>query len=109
MQKNRVNELAQMLEENPGDLFLKYALAMEFTSMGNFEKARRYYEDILNADKAYLAAYYQLGKVCELLGDLAGAKKVYTKGILLAAAQGNQRTLHELKAAYQMVVDEEAD
>jgi hypothetical protein len=47
----------------------------------------------------YQAVYYQLGKVYELLGEETEARKVYEKGIYVAASKGDMHTKSELEQA----------
>ncbi len=57
------------------------------------------FEELRTIDPTYLATYYQLGKVYEILGSEAEAKKVYEKGIYIAASQSDMHTKSELELA----------
>ena len=80
----RLEQLQQMLLQEPNDEFLQYAIAIEYFSANNFEKAIDCFKNILQVNADYLASYYQLGKCFEELKQYDNAKSIYTKGIELA-------------------------
>lgn len=102
---SRLEALQEMLLEDPHDPFLNYALALEFLNDGNNEKAASIFEEILNRDENYLAAYYQLGKLYEEMDLKENAIKTYKKGIEVAAKQNSRKTLGELNEALLMLED----
>jgi tetratricopeptide (TPR) repeat protein len=103
----RVELLQQMLKENPNDLFLNYAHALERLKEGKVDEAESILKKVLSTDESYLAAYYQLGKLYEQKENMTDAISVYKKGIEKAMAQKDMRTLGELEEAL-MIIDEEA-
>jgi len=102
---SRLEQLQQMLLQEPNDEFLQYAIAMEFVSAGEMQKAIDGLEKILNNNKNYLAAYYQLGKCYETQHKITDAKSVYEKGIAIAHAQNKTKTLNELREAIFLLED----
>ena len=103
---NRLEQLQQMLLQEPNDEFLKYAIAMEYFSVNDFEKALNGLKAILNANPDYLAAYYQMGKCYEELKQFENAKDIYKKGIEVAKKQNKNKTLNELNEALFLLDDE---
>jgi tetratricopeptide (TPR) repeat protein len=101
----RLEQLQQMLEREPGDEFLQYAIAIEYLSVSNFEKALTCFKNILNSNPGYLAVYYQMGKCLEELKQPEEAKYIYTKGIALAQKQNKTKTLNELREALFLLED----
>lgn len=95
----------QMLEKEPNDLFLNYALAQEYMGVGDFENAELQLQRTLKIDLNYLPCYYQMGQVKEKLNDNNAAIEFYKKGIEVANAQGNRKALGELKEALWMLED----
>lgn len=94
-----------MLLQEPNDEFLQYAVAMEYISAGDVNKAVTALEQILIKNNNYLAAYYQLGKCFEALNKTSEAKEAYGKGIVVAQAQNNTKTLNELREAVFLLED----
>ena len=99
MEKSRIESLKEMLAVDPEDSFARYALGLEYMSNNELEQAKDIFEELRTLDPNYRAAYYQLGKVYELLGDESMARKVYEKGIYVAASQNDMHTKSELEQA----------
>ncbi len=87
-----------MLEKQPDDLFLQYALAMEYLGMQQLDKAQERLQQIITADEHYVAAYYQLGLLLQQT-DEAAAVKVFEKGMQEAQAKGERKTVNEFRSA----------
>ena len=77
----RLELLKRYLQEEPGDSFLRYALALEFMSLNDSEQAYIQLEKLLNDEPYYLAAYYMAGKLAESSGKNSQAIYWYSKGI----------------------------
>lgn len=92
-----------MLAGEPEDVFLNYALAMEWMSESNFEKAEEQLLRTLELNKEYLPCYYQLGQVSEKKGEEQNALDYYKKGAELAKQQNNVKALNELNEAIWML------
>ena len=101
----RIAELQKMLEAEPQDSFLNYALALEFANEHNFLKAISVLEALIRREPSYLAAYYQLGKFYEKEDDTSNAALAYRNGIEIARQQKNHKTLGELRTALLLLED----
>ena len=101
----RLEQLQQMLAQEPNDEFLQYAIGIEYFSVGDFTKALECFNTILNTKPDYLAAYYQTGKCYEELKQTEEAKNIYSKGIELALKQNKAKTLGELREALFLLED----
>lgn len=95
----RLELLKRYLQEDPGDSFLRYALALEFMSLNDSEQAYTQLEKLLNDEPYYLAAYYMAGKLAEGAGKNSQAIDWYSRGIEVARQQKNQHTMNELAEA----------
>jgi len=102
---SRRDMLTDMLAKEPGDLFLNYAMAVEYTATDELESAEAQFKKVLAIDAAHVPAYYQLGKVCEVQERNAEALDWYRKGAELAKQQGNTKALGELNEAIWMLED----
>lgn len=100
MQEQRIVQLQQMLQENPQDPFLLYALALEYRKQ-DLEQANLYFSKLLQQHPAYLPTYYHAAALYTELGQPQEAKNTYEKGIALAQQQNDAHTLRELRNAYQ--------
>lgn len=99
MDSTRIENLKAMLAADPQDTFARYALGLEYLSVNEVDSAKDMFEEISLLDPNYVATYYQLGKTYELLGDEGKARKVYEKGIYVAASQSDEHTKSELEQA----------
>lgn len=99
MRNNRLQQLTELLKDTPDDAFLLYAIALEHQAAGDYQAAILQYEFLLSVHPDYLPVFYQLGGLYAQMGDADRAESVYTRGIALASAQNNQRTLSELRSA----------
>ncbi|MFV0606437.1 MAG: tetratricopeptide repeat protein [Niabella sp.] len=101
---DRIEKLKLFLKDNPGDSFLKHALAMEYIKAGDDVMAENLLNQILSATPDYVGSYYQLGKLLERRGNNTAAIEVYIKGMELARAGGDNHTWNELRAAHEELV-----
>lgn len=106
MNQERIDQLSQFVEEEPGNPFNVYALAIEFMK-NRPEQARGYFEQLLAEHPDYLPTYYHAAALFAELDERDKAADLYEKGIALAQAQNNQKTLEELKRAQQAFEDDE--
>jgi Tfp pilus assembly protein PilF len=99
MSEARIRQLLAFLDEDPGDTFTRFALALEYIKSGNPEMAEKLFTGILNTDPGYVGVYYHLGKLYESLGDTDRAATTYGKGIEAATQAGEVHARSELEAA----------
>ncbi len=95
----RVEKLKSFLRGNPGDSFLKHALALEYVKLGDDMSARQLFEELLVSDAAYVGSYYHLGKLLERQAEETAAIGVYDRGLAVAKDAGDRHAYRELKAA----------
>ncbi|MFN4853167.1 MAG: tetratricopeptide repeat protein [Bacteroidota bacterium] len=101
---NRIEQLLAMLSSEPNDLFLHYALALEYISMGKQEKGIDQLKQIILRNADYLPAYHKLGDLFFSEGSYPEAIEVLETGIK-KAAQGSKAKL-EMQALLQMAREE---
>ena len=94
-----------MLLKEPNDIFLNYALAMEFVAANELNEANKQLQKVLSIKQDYLPCYYQLGQVNEKLGNNDVALIYYKQGVDFAKAQNNNKALGELNEAIWMLED----
>lgn len=99
MASDRVAQLLQFLEDDPGDAFTRFALAQEFRKGGDLAEAERYLRAIVEDDPDYVGAYYHLGKVQEAQDRGDDAIATYRKGVQVAQRQRAFKDLSELQDA----------
>lgn len=98
MNHERIDQLKELLAEDPADSFCRYALALEYASDPSSRKlAIEELEHLKKSDPNYLALYYQLGLLYFQDQQNEQAKQVLMKGLSLAKEQGNTHTYSELE------------
>ncbi|MBC8152966.1 MAG: tetratricopeptide repeat protein [Bacteroidetes bacterium] len=98
MNHNRIQLLRQYIQEEPGDPFNVYALAMEFRDH-HPAQSRALFDQLLTEHPDYLATYYHAAALYADLDERPKATRLYEQGIDLARRQGNDKTLLELQRA----------
>jgi Tfp pilus assembly protein PilF len=98
---DRIEKLLQFLAGNKEDAFLKHALALEYIKIGELQKARNLFEEILLHNPAYIGSYYHLAKLLELLQENELAIDWYEKGMAAAQLAGDQHSYGELRSALE--------
>jgi len=88
-----------MLEKEPGDAFLNYALATEYIAMSEFEAGKEIFEKLVKNQPEYVPTYYHLAKLYERLDRAEDAEAMYEKGIAMAQQMGDQHAKSELHEA----------
>lgn len=99
MNTERLALLEQYLRDEPGEPFNYYALALEYRETDT-EKARFYFEKLIQLFPAYLPAYYHAAQFYAEMQQPGPAKKLFIEGISLAEKLNEQKTLKELKQAF---------
>ncbi len=100
MKEKRVAMLEKYLSEDPGDVFSKYALALELVNI-NPERAQELFVELLQTHADYTPTYYHAAHFFWELGENEKAEEVFKKGIALLQAGKDQKALSELQNAYQ--------
>ena len=103
--QNRLEILRQFVAEEPQNAFNHYALATELLKTDKSE-SKEIFEYLIKHHADYLPTYYHLGALYVELGNSEVAEQTYLQGIELAKRLKNDKTLKELKGAYQMFLDE---
>src|SRR5262245_18349049 len=98
---NQIETLKGLLKDNPNYPCLRYAMALEYIKLGQNDEAVKAFEAVRNTDPEYLATYYQLGQLYQMLGQKHDAEKTLRTGIPVATRAGDEHTRSELEAALE--------
>ena len=98
---DRITKLKEFLQTNPGDSFLKHALALEYVKIEDDKTAREIFEEILAQEPGYIGSYYHLAKLLERTGNTNAAIQWYEKGMEEAKKAGDNHAFGELRSAYE--------
>ncbi|MCC6839934.1 MAG: hypothetical protein IT230_07235 [Flavobacteriales bacterium] len=98
MSSPRLAQLHAMLAEEPGDQFLRYAIAMEKKRDGEMEAAAADLRTLVEEDPKYVACYYQFAVILADLGHTAAAMEACKAGALQCLITGDAKARGELLA-----------
>ena len=104
MNHTRINMLEKFMEEDPGDPFNYYALALEYLET-NPLKAAELFDAVLINHPEYLPVYYTAATCFAELANEVKAMEILTKGVDLAKRKSDSKTLRELQSAIQNLAD----
>lgn len=104
---SRIDQLNQFIKDDPADPFNHYALALEYCKTDD-KRALEIFEHIIRDHRQYLPVYYQLANLYARIGEKKKAIQIFSEGIKTAAEQGDHKTLRELNAALEDLLDNTA-
>ena len=93
---SRRPKLLSMLQDDPNDPFLHYALGLDYVKTGETDSARDSFQQTIALDPNYVAAYHQLGILWGEQNQLELAREILRQGVAVARKTGNQHAESEL-------------
>jgi tetratricopeptide (TPR) repeat protein len=93
---NRLQMLTEFLEQNPGDAFARYGLAMEYAKTGQTAQALAEFGKLLELHPDYTNGYFMAAQTLERNGRTPEAKKMLEQGVEAARRTGNKHALAEM-------------
>jgi predicted Zn-dependent protease len=106
MSQERLEQLRSMLADEPGDLFLRYAIALELKRMGAMEQSIMDLEGILRDEPGHVASYYQLAVMLADLGRTHEAIEACDAGSLQCIIKGDRKARMELLALREQLSED---
>ncbi len=104
--QERIKALKDFLAKDPGDIFSRYALALEYRSLGESENAIAELAELLRRDPKYIAGFQQLGQIYHALNKTREAKRYLRKGIEIATAANDIHAKQEMEEELEEIEDE---
>ena len=89
-------EIEKLLQQEPGDPFLRYSLALEYEKSGDREEAMAMLRELMQADPPYVAAFHMAGRWLVDDGKLEQARAVLREGIEWARRENRQLDASEM-------------
>ena len=100
---DRMHKLQALLERDPNDTFLLYAIALEHKKANDHVAAIEWFGRVVEKDPGYSVAYHQAGLTHESAGDITAAKEAYHRGITAAEKKGDHHAADEMRGALSMI------
>jgi tetratricopeptide (TPR) repeat protein len=107
MQSQRLTLLQGLLQAQPNDTFVLFALAKEYEKLDQKSLALETYLQLIQVDADYIGLYYHLGKLYEALHEPEKALTTYRKGMVIANKLGDTHAYSELAGAKLNLSDDE--
>lgn len=95
---SRLAELEKMLESNPDDPFLIYAMAREYEQRQATMQAILMYELLINDHTLYIPTYYHYAKLLFSAGNRNEAINLLHKGIEYGLKEKEMHAVSEMRA-----------
>ncbi len=102
----RKEKIEAMLADDPRDVFLLYALAMEQRSEGLTEQAIAGFADLTKQQPPYVPAFFMAAQVLVDEDKIAAARTFLRDGIEEARRQGDAHAAGEMSDYLQMLGSE---
>jgi len=95
---DRIAMLNEILAHDPGDAFARYGLAMEYSKLGEVDRAMEEFGILLTKHPDYTAGYFMAAQTLARAERTEEAKKMLTGGIASARRTGNAHAQSEMEA-----------
>jgi tetratricopeptide (TPR) repeat protein len=99
----RLETLRSLIEQDPANSRFRYMLAMETANAGDLAAASLIFDEVVQRDADYSAAYFHGGQTLEKLGRIDEARAFYQRGIEATTRNGDGHTRSELQSALSML------
>ena len=106
MSTSRLQALFEFLSETPHDPFTIYAIALEYVNLDPAQ-AVAWFERLHREHPQYVGTYYHLGRLYEATDQPQRAAALYAEGLTISQQQGDRLAQRELRAALQLLLDED--
>lgn len=106
MSNERMDQLRSMLDEEPGDVFLRYAIALELRRAGRPDQAIDDLRGLLNDEPGHLASYHQLALMLSEVGRIRDAVHTCEAGMLQCLVAGDRKAHAEMAELLEQLRDE---
>jgi predicted Zn-dependent protease len=89
-------QLEQLLESEPDDVFLQYAVAKACVSEGDVEAGLSRFQSVIDGHPEYVPAYFQKGQALAERGRVVEARDILKLGIEAARKSGDRHAESEM-------------
>ena len=88
--------LEKMLAKGVDNPLLRFGLGKAWLDEGKASEAVQHLSRCVALDPTYSAAWKLLGKACQAMGDLAGARQAWDSGLAAAQRKGDKQAEKEM-------------
>lgn len=98
MANMRIEQLKEILEQDPNNALTRYALGMEYSVAGETEAAVQTFGELIKVNADYANAYFMGAQALQGAGRTDEAKQWLTNGIAAARRKNNKHAEGEMQA-----------
>lgn len=99
----RREQLEALLQQDPHDVFLHYALACELIKQGDFAAGCARFQTLHQDFPDYVPAWFKHAQVLAELGELTQARDVGLQGLETAHRVGDRHAAQEIAAFLELL------
>lgn len=92
----RRQKIVAMLESEPKDLFLRYALAIEMAKEGETEPSIEKLGELQRETPPYIPAFFKAGQILADAGEIERSRAILRAGVEEARVQGDFHAAGEM-------------
>jgi hypothetical protein len=96
MSPTRREKIEAMLADDPGDVFLRYSLAMELDKEGQHDRSLAEFERLMAGEQPYAPAFFMAAQQLTRLNRISDARAKLRNGIEVARATGDAHAAGEM-------------
>ena len=93
------------MAEDPNDVFVVYAIALEHYKLGSAQKSIALLKDLIAQHESYVPAYFKLGQWLSEMDAMNDAKSYLETGIDQAKIQGDTKAIQEMRELILFIED----
>ncbi len=93
---SRREKIEAMLADDPGDVFLRYSLAMELDKEGDHDASLAKFDELVRDNPPYVPAFFMAAQRLVRLERIAEASALLRNGVEEARRQGNAHAAGEM-------------
>ncbi len=93
----RIQELENLIKQNPQNALMHYTLGIEYLRAEKPEKAINLLREAIDLEPDYSAAYRELGRALTKSNSMKEAIDIFNKGIAVAEEMGDIQTAKEMR------------
>lgn len=102
---SRKEQILNMLQEEPNDIFLNYALGLEYAAVSDHTKALNQFNAVFTLDPDHVAARHQAALVELDRSNIEDAISHAEVGMAKARAKGDHKASAELQELIDSVIE----
>lgn len=103
---SRRQQIESMLENDPDDVFLNYALALEMDKAEEYDAALDRFDKLTQSEPPYVPAFFMAGQMLHRIDRTEEACRYLTRGIAAASEQGDGHAQREMQEFLDMIDDD---